>query len=215
MGALGACGSTAGILLGSAVGAAFAAVMSTETLDSWGWRIPFLLGIVVGIAGYILRRYVLETEVVEKAHPRSHSRNTSRPLADCCRLRWLIRLQRSRLLHCFCLSRELAPDCRWHSAITRARNQLIQHGDSAAGADRRRMVERSSWAQASYAPCNNRGVTGCLAPILVVEPSLGAARPAWAAWLRLADRYLLWVLTCHSSGSCASERALHCGRAGL
>ena len=66
MGALGACGSTAGILLGSAVGAAFAAVMSTETLDAWGWRIPFLLGLVVGIAGYILRRYVLETEVVEK-----------------------------------------------------------------------------------------------------------------------------------------------------
>ena len=66
MGALGASGSTAGILLGSAVGAAFAAVMSTETLDAWGWRIPFLLGLVVGIAGYILRRYVLETEVVEK-----------------------------------------------------------------------------------------------------------------------------------------------------
>src|SRR5262249_22056228 len=92
-----------------------------------------------------------------------------------------------------CLSRELAPDCRWHSAITCARNQLIQHGDSAAGTDRRRMVERSRWTQASYAPCNNRGITRCLAPILAVEPSLGAARPAWAAWLRLADRYLLWV----------------------
>src|SRR5215471_3736375 len=65
-GALGACGSTAGILLGSAVGAAFAAIMSTEMLDAWGWRIPFLLGLLVGIAGYILRRYVLETEVVEK-----------------------------------------------------------------------------------------------------------------------------------------------------
>src|SRR5215831_14967082 len=33
MGALAACGSTAGILLGSAVGAAFAADMSTKTLD--------------------------------------------------------------------------------------------------------------------------------------------------------------------------------------
>src|SRR3954452_22274418 len=30
-------------------------------LDAWGWRIPFLLGLVVGIAGYVLRRYVLET----------------------------------------------------------------------------------------------------------------------------------------------------------
>jgi MHS family proline/betaine transporter-like MFS transporter len=40
--------------------------MSTAALDAWGWRIPFLLGLVVGTAGYILRRYVLETAVVEK-----------------------------------------------------------------------------------------------------------------------------------------------------
>jgi MHS family proline/betaine transporter-like MFS transporter len=40
--------------------------MSTAALDAWGWRIPFLLGLVVGIAGYVLRRYVLETAAVEK-----------------------------------------------------------------------------------------------------------------------------------------------------
>src|SRR5258708_21002773 len=66
MGALGASGATVGMLLGSAVGAAFAASMSTAALDAWGWRIPFLLGLVVGIAGYILRRNVLETGVAEK-----------------------------------------------------------------------------------------------------------------------------------------------------
>jgi MHS family proline/betaine transporter-like MFS transporter len=66
MGALGASGATVGMLLGSAVGAAFAASISTAALDAWGWRIPFLLGLVVGIAGYILRRYALETGVVEK-----------------------------------------------------------------------------------------------------------------------------------------------------
>ena len=53
------------MLLGSAVGTAFAASMSTAALDAWGWRIPFLLGLVVEVAGYILRRYVLETGVVE------------------------------------------------------------------------------------------------------------------------------------------------------
>ena len=63
---LGACGASVGTLLGSAVGAAFAASMSTAALDAWGWRIPFLLGLLVGIAGYILRRYVLETGVAEK-----------------------------------------------------------------------------------------------------------------------------------------------------
>jgi MHS family proline/betaine transporter-like MFS transporter len=66
MGALGASGATVGMLLGSAVGAVLAASMSTAALDAWGWRIPFLLGLVVGVAGYILRRYVLETGVVEK-----------------------------------------------------------------------------------------------------------------------------------------------------
>jgi MFS transporter, MHS family, proline/betaine transporter len=66
MGALTACGATAGILLGSAVGAGFAASMSAAALESWGWRIPFLLGLVVGIAGYFLRRHILETAPVER-----------------------------------------------------------------------------------------------------------------------------------------------------
>ena len=60
MGALAMSGATGGILLGSAVGAAFAAALPTTALETWGWRIPFLLGLIVGIAGYFLRRHVLE-----------------------------------------------------------------------------------------------------------------------------------------------------------
>jgi MFS transporter, MHS family, proline/betaine transporter len=60
LGALTACASAA-ILLGSAVGAGFAASMSEAALASWGWRLPFLLGLAVGIAGYVLRRRMLET----------------------------------------------------------------------------------------------------------------------------------------------------------
>jgi MHS family proline/betaine transporter-like MFS transporter len=66
MGALASCGATAGILLGSAVGAGFAATMSSAALEAWGWRIPFLLGLVVGIAGYVLRRHVPETLPTER-----------------------------------------------------------------------------------------------------------------------------------------------------
>jgi MFS transporter, MHS family, proline/betaine transporter len=66
MGALAGTGATIGILLGSTVGAAFAASMSTAALDAWGWRVPFLLGLVVGAVGYLLRRYVIETGVAEK-----------------------------------------------------------------------------------------------------------------------------------------------------
>src|SRR5215475_10256977 len=29
-------------------------------LAAWGWRLPFLLGLLVGIAGYVLRRHVIE-----------------------------------------------------------------------------------------------------------------------------------------------------------
>jgi MHS family proline/betaine transporter-like MFS transporter len=66
MGALASCGACGGILLGSAVGAGFAASMSDAALDTWGWRIPFLLGLVVGLAGYFLRRHVLETAPAER-----------------------------------------------------------------------------------------------------------------------------------------------------
>ena len=48
-------GATAGILLGSAVGAAISNVMSPEQLDAWGWRIPFLMGAVVAFTGYLVR----------------------------------------------------------------------------------------------------------------------------------------------------------------
>jgi MFS transporter, MHS family, proline/betaine transporter len=65
MGALTSCGACGGILLGSAVGAGFAAMMPTAALEYWGWRIPFLLGLVVGIAGYFLRRHVLDTVPAE------------------------------------------------------------------------------------------------------------------------------------------------------
>ena len=64
IGAFAAMGAVIGILSGSAAGAALAAAMSPETLEAWGWRIPFLFGLVAGAAGLILRRHVLESEPV-------------------------------------------------------------------------------------------------------------------------------------------------------
>jgi MFS transporter, MHS family, proline/betaine transporter len=49
-------GAVAGILLGSLVGAAIMNAMPLEQVVAWGWRIPFLLGVVVGGVGFILRR---------------------------------------------------------------------------------------------------------------------------------------------------------------
>jgi MHS family proline/betaine transporter-like MFS transporter len=61
LGAIGACGALGGILLGSATGALLAATMPVEAMEQWGWRIPFVIGLFVGLAGYFLRRHLRET----------------------------------------------------------------------------------------------------------------------------------------------------------
>src|SRR5262245_35724349 len=60
VGAVGCCGAVGGILLGSATGAALAGLMSEQALETWGWRVPFLIGLVVGLAGFALRRGLAE-----------------------------------------------------------------------------------------------------------------------------------------------------------
>ncbi len=54
-------GVQAGQVLAAAVFLPLSAVMSEEAFQSYGWRIPFLLSVVVVIAGLIIRRKVDET----------------------------------------------------------------------------------------------------------------------------------------------------------
>lgn len=56
-------GATAGILLGSGVGAATTALMSPEQLASWGWRLPFLMGAFVAFTGYLVRHGIHAPEI--------------------------------------------------------------------------------------------------------------------------------------------------------
>src|SRR6266850_405611 len=56
-----------GILAGSATGAVLAEAMSAEALEAWGWRIPFLIGLLVGLAGFALRRGIHEDAIHKKA----------------------------------------------------------------------------------------------------------------------------------------------------
>ncbi len=65
--AVGSCGAVGGILAGSATGAVLASLMSEANLESWGWRIPFVLGLVVGLAGLFLRRGIHEEARTKKA----------------------------------------------------------------------------------------------------------------------------------------------------
>jgi len=69
LGAMAGCGAVGGILLGSATGALFAALLSPEEMAAWGWRIPFVVGLLVGFAGYFLRRQIPEAGLTK--HERS------------------------------------------------------------------------------------------------------------------------------------------------
>jgi MHS family proline/betaine transporter-like MFS transporter len=61
MGGLASVGAVVGLLLGSGVGAALAAVMPADALEAWGWRIPFVAGLGIGLMGNLLRRHIAET----------------------------------------------------------------------------------------------------------------------------------------------------------
>ena len=53
-------------IAGSLVGVVLAAALSREQLYAWGWRVPFLLGILVGPVGLYIRRQL--PEIVGPAH---------------------------------------------------------------------------------------------------------------------------------------------------
>lgn len=50
-----------GLLIGSGVGAIMSALLPAEALSSWGWRIPFLMGLLLGVVGLYLRLRMPET----------------------------------------------------------------------------------------------------------------------------------------------------------
>ncbi len=56
-------GTTTGILLASAVCGLVSSSMSQQDLMSWGWRIPFLLGALTGIAALFLRKIIEESDI--------------------------------------------------------------------------------------------------------------------------------------------------------
>ena len=58
-------GVIGGMLLGSGVGALITTILSPHQINQFGWRIPFLLGFVVGVAGLYLRKGMDQGDVVE------------------------------------------------------------------------------------------------------------------------------------------------------
>jgi MHS family proline/betaine transporter-like MFS transporter len=67
------------VLLGAAVGTFVTASLSADALHSWGWRMPFLIGILIGPVGYFIRSRMDETPAFSAVA--DEARNDS-PLAE-------------------------------------------------------------------------------------------------------------------------------------
>jgi MHS family proline/betaine transporter-like MFS transporter len=56
----------AGLLLGSGVAALLNTILTPEVMQDWGWRVPFLLGGILGPVGMYMRRTIEETPAYER-----------------------------------------------------------------------------------------------------------------------------------------------------
>ncbi|NYH18015.1 MFS transporter [Paraburkholderia bryophila] len=52
----------AALLLGALVGAAISHGLSPDALKSWGWRVPFVIGLIIGPIGFYIRRHLADSE---------------------------------------------------------------------------------------------------------------------------------------------------------
>lgn len=81
----------AGFLLGSVVVIAMRTGLSPEQFESWGWRIPFLLGVPIGFIGLYIRNHTEESPVYEEAKKNDTLSKT--PMRDVLRDEWPAVLQ--------------------------------------------------------------------------------------------------------------------------
>ncbi|WP_223217588.1 MFS transporter [Paraburkholderia phenoliruptrix] len=65
------------VVIGSITGAVITSSLSPESLTSWGWRVPFIIGMLVAPVGYYIRLKIEETPEFA-----SEKRHTNTPLRD-------------------------------------------------------------------------------------------------------------------------------------
>jgi MHS family proline/betaine transporter-like MFS transporter len=56
-------------LLSAGFAAGLTAVLSNDAMTSWGWRVPFVFGLLVGPVGYYIRRHVDESPAMPAEKP--------------------------------------------------------------------------------------------------------------------------------------------------
>ncbi len=65
-GSISMAGLCAGVLLGSLVSSGVRLGLSEESFLSWGWRVPFLLGVFIIFAGVYIRKHTQETPLFQE-----------------------------------------------------------------------------------------------------------------------------------------------------
>ncbi len=69
------------VVLGGICGTIVTQFLDPASIDSWGWRLPFLLGLLIGPVGFYIRARVDETPVFTD----SHTQKSESPLRDALR----------------------------------------------------------------------------------------------------------------------------------
>jgi MFS transporter, MHS family, proline/betaine transporter len=73
-----------GILLGAVVVGLLSFTLTPQAMESWGWRVPFVLGLVIAPVGMYIRRHLEESLDIAPPPPAGTKRESS--LSEVCRL---------------------------------------------------------------------------------------------------------------------------------
>lgn len=84
-------GAVLGTLMGSAVGALITTVFSDAVVHAWAWRLPFIIGLFVGLAGLYIREHLPEPTTPKK------SEESGAPIVEAFREQWRPMLEISAL----------------------------------------------------------------------------------------------------------------------
>ncbi|WIX76259.1 MFS transporter [Amycolatopsis carbonis] len=79
-------GVPVGLVLGTGGMTLLSATLSQEDFDSWGWRIPFLLSLVLVVIGLVIRLRILETPMF--AGVVANKKTSKAPVKDAVRHHW-------------------------------------------------------------------------------------------------------------------------------
>ena len=69
-------GQSVAALAGASSGMFITQSLTPEQIDQWGWRLPFLIGLLIGPVGLYIRRHLEETEVFKEAHASVEDKTT-------------------------------------------------------------------------------------------------------------------------------------------